>query len=77
MLGRPVSVSRERELTAFGAALMAGLGAGALTASDVARLQPRRQTYEPSAAPGRREAAWRRWRTAVDAVATYARAAAP
>jgi glycerol kinase len=70
--GRPISVSQEPDLTAFGAAAMAGVGAGALTVADAMALAPPRRVYEPALADDERLAQWNDWRRAVDAVADHA-----
>ena len=74
LLGRPLSVSQEPDLTAFGAAAMAGVGAGALTVADAMALAPARVVYEPSLPDEERVAQWSEWRRAVDAVADHAEA---
>ena len=71
LLGRPVSVSREPELTAFGAAVMAGIGTGAVSMSDVAALAPPRDSYEPQLTDDERAERLGAWRAAADAVADY------
>ncbi len=71
LLGRPISVSREPDLTAFGAALMAGVGADALTVADTLALAPARSVYEPRLTVEERSICWEAWRTAVDTVAAY------
>jgi glycerol kinase len=72
VLDRPVAVSRQSELTAYGAALMAGIGCGALSASDTSHLTPSMRRYEPQISGDRRESSWARWRAAVDTIADYA-----
>jgi glycerol kinase len=72
--GRPISVSQEPDLTAFGAAAMAGVGVGALTVADAMALAPARTVYEPAVADDARVAQWSEWRRAVDAVADHAQA---
>lgn len=72
LLGRPVSVARETDLTAFGAAIMAGVGAGKLTIEDALALSPRRLIVEPRITDDERLVRIQAWRTAADAVASYA-----
>ena len=59
--GRRVEVARTRELSALGAAHLAGLGAGVWTRAELEALDRPREPYEPvEAAPSRhaRVAAW-------------------
>ena len=69
LLGIPVAVSLEPDMTALGAALLAAVGAGALTQDDVEHLQPERLTYQPSMAADERQALWAGWRRSVAMVA--------
>jgi glycerol kinase len=71
LLGMPISVSRLPDLTAFGAALMAGVGGGILTVSDTLALAPPRIAYEPRLTVDERLSRLAAWRTAADAVAAY------
>jgi glycerol kinase len=48
LLGMPISVSRLPDLTAFGAALMAGVGAGVLTVSDTVALHRSESCTSPA-----------------------------
>lgn len=68
LLGVPVGVSLEPDMTALGAALLAALGAGALTLDDVAQFQPERRQFEPKLADDARDALWHDWRRSVAAV---------
>ena len=68
MLGMPVHVSEEPDMTALGAALLAGVGAGLLTLDDVSALRRRTRVFEPKLSATAREDAWAQWRTAIAAV---------
>lgn len=68
LLGLPVAVSLEPDMTALGAALLAGIGAGALSRDDVAEMGPETTLYEPQIGDDEREAAWAEWRSAVAVV---------
>lgn len=68
LLGVPVGVSLEPDMTALGAALLAALGAGALTLDDVAQFQPARRPFEPALATDERDSLWHDWRRSVAAV---------
>lgn len=72
LLGMPVAVSLEPDMTALGAALLAALGAEALTIDDVDRLQPDRRVYEPAMADDERQSLWHQWRRAVATVSERA-----
>ena len=68
LLGVPVGVSLEPDMTALGAALLAALGAGALTIDDVMQFQPARRAFEPKLAAYARESLWHDWRRSVASV---------
>lgn len=68
LLGLPVAVSLEPDMTALGAALLAGIGAGALSRSAVAEMAPDMEVYEPKIGDDEREASWAEWRSAVAVV---------
>ncbi len=74
VLGRPVSVSQEPDVTAFGAALMAGVGAGALTSADALRMTPAATVYEPMLSADERLTRWAGWTRAVEAVVAHSAA---
>jgi len=64
--GCPVEVAAERETTALGAALLAGIGAGIWRdETEVAPLIRRGAVYEPSLAPDEREGRRAEWRVAL------------
>jgi len=65
LLGMPVAVSEEADMTALGAALLAAIGAGQLTLDDVRAMPRRTKTYEPHISPDERAAAWAGWRKSV------------
>ncbi|HEX4345235.1 MAG TPA: FGGY-family carbohydrate kinase, partial [Solirubrobacteraceae bacterium] len=65
VLGVPIAVAEIAETTALGAALLAGVGIGAWTQSDVARRDGERARYEPRMGDGERAALIADWRRAV------------
>lgn len=68
LLGIPVQVSEEADMTALGAALMSAIGAGQLAAADVPHLSRRSRTYEPRVSGDEREFHWSQWRRGVQMV---------
>jgi glycerol kinase len=74
LLGVPVGVSLEPDMTALGAALLAALGADALSMDDMAQFQPARRQFEPQLAADAREMLWHDWRRSVVAVCERAEA---
>lgn len=68
LLGIPVSVSLEPDMTALGAALLAAIGAKALTRDDVAAMERETELYEPAMASDERAALWAEWRRSVATV---------
>ena len=73
LLGMPVSVSLEPDMTALGAALLAGIGAGQLTRDDVADMAVPAMSYEPDLGFDERGALWMQWRRSVERVCEQAR----
>ncbi len=73
LLGMPVSVSLEPDMTALGAAYLAAIGAGQLTQSDVSQMERSSITYEPSLGADERQALWAEWRQNVEDVCIRAR----
>jgi len=65
LLGRPVLPSATTELSALGAAHLAGLGAGIWSYEELAALARERSTVLPRWDPGQRERERRTWREAV------------
>ena len=65
MLGVPIAVAEIAETTALGAALLAGVGAGAWTQEDVAKRDGERARYEPKMGADERFALIAEWRRAV------------
>ena len=65
VLGVPIAVAEIAETTALGAALLAGVGAGAWTQDDVARRGGERARYEPKMGGDERYALIDDWRRAV------------
>jgi len=65
VLGVPIAVAEIPETTALGAALLAGVGVGAWTQSDVARRDGERARYEPKMGDDERYTLIDDWRRAV------------
>jgi glycerol kinase len=65
VLGVPIAVAEIPETTALGAALLAGVGIGAWTQSDVAKRDGERARYEPRMSDDERYALISDWRRAV------------
>lgn len=72
LLGIPVLRPAERETTARGAALLAGLGAGVWNSlEDLPPLPPDASHFEPQLSDERRNAQYARWQQAVEAVRQF------
>jgi glycerol kinase len=69
LLGLPVAVSLERDMTALGAALLAGLGAGLIARSDIGSYRADQKIFEPAIGDDEREASWHGWQASVTTVA--------
>ena len=65
LLATPIRVSTEPDMTALGAALLAGIGAGQLDIADVAGMEIPAVTFEPTIGADEREASWAEWRRSV------------
>jgi glycerol kinase len=68
LLGLPVTVTEEPDMTALGAALLAAIGVGQMTFADIADLPRRGTTFEPSLSADKREREWMRWNRAIRTV---------
>ena len=66
VLGIPVAVAEVAETTAFGAALLAGVGADLLTLSQVAEIGDTRATYVPRLSDDERESLLDGWHRALE-----------
>ncbi len=73
LLGGSVAVPVVTETTALGAALMGGVGAGALSPEEVAGRYREAERFFPTMPEGRREALYRRWREAVERARGWAK----
>ena len=73
VLGIPVAVAEVAETTAFGAALLAGVGADLLTLSQVAELGDERARYEPRMSEDERESLLDGWHRALERSRGWAR----
>ncbi len=72
MLGVPVAVAELAETTALGAALLAGVGAGAWTQDDVARRDGTGRRYEPQMGGDERATLMQQWQRAVQRAGGWA-----
>jgi len=68
LLGMPIIVSQEPDMTALGAALMAGIGAGQLTRNEVFSMPRESRIFEPVMGDDERQSLWEDWRTSVKLV---------
>ncbi len=73
ILGVPIAVAEIAETTALGAALLAGVEAGAWTQSDVAARSGERARYEPKMGDDERYELIDDWRRAVTRARGWAR----
>ncbi len=73
LLCQPVAVAEVAETTAFGAALLAGVGADLLTLSQVAELGDERARYEPGISEDERETLLDGWHRALERARGWAR----
>jgi glycerol kinase len=73
VLGVPIAVAEIAETTALGAALLAGVGVGAWTQSDVASRGGERARYEPRMGDDERYVLIDDWRRAVARARGWAR----
>ena len=73
LLGMPVSVSLEPDMTALGAAYLSAIGAGQLTLNDVRAMERKAVIYEPAMSCDERESLWAVWRQNVKQVCQRAR----
>lgn len=72
LLGIPIVRPAERETTARGAALLAGLGAGVWrNVNDLPDLPPGAVQFEPRLSDSQRDAQYARWQQAVAAVRQF------
>jgi glycerol kinase len=72
LLGMPVSVSLEPDMTALGAAYLSAIGAGQLSLNDVHSMVRKVTHYEPSIGADERESLWSAWRDSVKEVCARA-----
>ena len=72
LLATPIRVAEEPDMTALGAALLAGIGAGQFTVADGAAMHMRATVFEPTMGADEREAAWAEWRRHVAIVCKMA-----
>lgn len=77
ILNTPISVSLETDMTGLGAAMLAAVGAGALTAAEAQSLPIPRQTYHPAISDAARDSLWADWRHAAAATSDFSRRQTP
>jgi len=68
LLGMPVNVSLEPNMTALGAALLAAHGAGHFTLDDIRSMEVKHQVYEPAMSATERSSRWEKWQTDFEAL---------
>ncbi|MBT4626366.1 MAG: glycerol kinase [Rhodospirillales bacterium] len=68
LLGMPISVSLEADMTALGAAYLSAIGAGQLTAEDVSKMDRKAMTYDPAMESSERDRLWDGWHRSVKEV---------
>jgi glycerol kinase len=73
LLGVPIAIAEIAETTALGAALLAGVGAGAWTQGDVAAREGERARFEPRMGDDERATLVADWRRAVQVARGFAR----
>jgi len=73
LLNMPVSVSKEADMTALGAAYLAAIGAGQLSPDEVAGKERKTISFEPSMGSDECEALWAKWRKSVAEVSDQVR----
>lgn len=72
LLGMPVTVPLESDMTALGAALLAALGAGHLAVDDIAAMKQDTTSFDPVMGADERESLWSEWRRSVEMVCQWA-----
>ena len=72
LLATPIRVSEEPDMTALGAAFLAGIGAGQLTVADIGAMNTPATMFEPAMGADEREATWAEWRRHVAIVCEMA-----
>ena len=73
LLNKPISVSLEPDMTGLGAAMLAAVGAGALTTDEAHALPIARRTYYPTLSEDERESLWADWRHAAAATSDFSK----
>lgn len=68
LLGMPISVSLEPDMTALGAAYLSAIGAGQLSADEVGKMDRKAMTYDPAMESDERETLWDGWHRRVKEV---------
>jgi glycerol kinase len=65
LTGKKIRSSQLPELSAFGAAMVAGFGAGLVTVSDIEKIELKYADYEPKISESERQIRLKTWRKAV------------
>ena len=73
LLGMPISVSLEPDMTALGAAYLSAIGAGQLSADEVGKMERKVMTYDPAIDTDERESLWDQWHRSVEEVCERAK----
>ena len=68
LLGMPVSVSLEPDMTALGTAYLAAIGAGQLKSDDVLAMERNSRIFEPIMGSDERDSLWANWNKSVNEV---------
>jgi glycerol kinase len=68
LLGVPMAVSLESDMTALGAAMLAAIGGGGFTLDDAKGFSPPRRQFDPLLNRDQRESMWRDWHRSVATV---------
>ena len=68
LLGMPVSVSLEPDMTALGTAYLAAIGAGQLKSDDVLAMERNSRIFEPIMESDERDSLWASWNKSVHEV---------
>lgn len=71
LLGVQVNVSKEKNMTAYGAALIAAYGAKQLKKNDLVNFKVDYETFEPKISDDERESLWNKWETNINFIKNY------
>ena len=68
LLGIQVSVSKEKNMTAYGAALLAAYGSKQITLNDLKKFKVEYETFEPKISDDERESLWEKWKRNINLI---------